>query len=51
MHVYCNFVLLTSNEKLFEPPTFFGLATPLVEGCTVMGRRLVVGGKMIGLGH
>ena len=29
MHVYCNFLLLTSKEKLFGPPTFFGLATPL----------------------
>ena len=29
MHVYCNFLLLTSNKKMFGPPTFFGLATPL----------------------
>ena len=25
----CNFLLLTSKEKLFGPPTLFGLATPL----------------------
>ena len=31
MHVYCNFLLLTSKEKLFGPPTFFGLATPLLQ--------------------
>ena len=24
MHVYCNFLLLTSKEKLFGPPTFLG---------------------------
>ena len=24
MHVHCNFSLLTSKEKLFEPPTFLG---------------------------
>ena len=24
MHVYCNFLLLTSNNNLFGPPTFFG---------------------------
>ena len=29
MHVYCNFLLLTSNKILFGSPTFFGLATPL----------------------
>ena len=29
MHVFCNFLLLTSNNKKFGPPTFFGLATPL----------------------
>ena len=30
VHVYCNFLLLTSKEKWFGPPTFFGLATPLL---------------------
>ena len=29
IHVYCDFLLLTSKEKLFGSPTFFGLATPL----------------------
>ena len=28
MHVYCKFLLLASKEKLFGPPTSFGLATP-----------------------
>ena len=29
MHVYCNFLLLTSRKNCSDPPTFFGLATPL----------------------
>ena len=24
MHIYCDFLLLTSKEKLFEPPLFLG---------------------------
>ena len=34
MHVFCNFLLLTSKEKLFGPPTFFGLATPLLRSAS-----------------
>ena len=33
MYVYCN-LLLTSKETWFGPPTFLGLATPLVLGPT-----------------
>ena len=29
MHTYCDCLFLRSNEKLFGPLTFFGLATPL----------------------
>ena len=48
MHVYCNFLLLTSKEKLFGPPTFFGLATPLcVKGKNKLEKKKQVGDFII----
>ena len=29
MHVYCNFLMLTSKQHFLDPLTFLGLATPL----------------------
>ena len=32
VHVYCNFLLLTSKEKLFKHPLFFGLVIVKARG-------------------